>query len=372
MPHHQEQHQEGEVSERRRSKQRGGSVERAREIRSAGLEENRIQANILRADLEDLKAQCEALKHERVLQAKEKDANRDSQEIGQGEIKGERRGHSHKPRESREIKLNELTEDNERLFKENEKLGKTVVRLRKKADERKKTLKQLFELMTEKEKELNVYKWSAGAGINTKSMQAVEEIVSKKYKEMEKTCDKLQGKISQKEKDLVVLEAKVSDLKRLQSKSSKELKIDTEEKKHLRSLSKEKLDKEEDKNRLKAARHKEIEHDMEDLLKQQVAKKKEKRITVDTRRVETDTSPNKTEELRSILNVLKNQKDKLIGEMQGLEEVMLSHRIQTEESLRRDDMKISKRDSSTLEEQPSSSGEDAAGLKGWTFNFYLK
>ena len=43
---------------------------------------------------------------------------------------------------------------------------------------------------------------------------------------------------------------------------------------------------------------------------------------------------------------------------------MLSHRIQTEESLRRDDMKMSKKDSSTLEEQQSSSGEDVAGLKG--------
>ena len=245
-----------------------------------------------------MKAQCEALRQER--------------------------GHSSKPRESREIRLNDLAEDNERLSKENEKLGKTVQRLRKKADDRKKTLKQLFELMTEKEKELNVYKWSAGAGINTKSMQAVEEVINKRYKDIEKMCDKMQGKLNQKEKDLLVLEANVSDLKKLQFKSGKDLNIDTEDKKHQKSRSKEKLDKyniiEEDKNRLKAqGRNKEIEHDMEDFLKQQVIKKKEKRITVDTRRVETDTSPNKTEELRSILNVLKNQKDKLIGEMQGRE-----------------------------------------------------
>ena len=72
-------------------------------------------------------------------------------------------------------KLKEQTEKNEKLKKENSYMIKLTKKLELKASERKKTLKQLFELVTEKEKELNYYKGNvANSRIPTKNSQVIE------------------------------------------------------------------------------------------------------------------------------------------------------------------------------------------------------
>lgn len=55
-------------------------------------------------------------------------------------------------------KIQELAEHNDRLAKDNATLVKVAKKLDQKVEERKKNLKKMFEVLTEKEKELNFYK----------------------------------------------------------------------------------------------------------------------------------------------------------------------------------------------------------------------
>ena len=84
-------------------------------------------------------------------------------------------------------KLKEQTEKCEKLKKENSYMIKLTKKLELKASERKKTLKQLFELVTEKEKELNFYKNNSGVSIKNSGVIEVKDLAEKdKSKEGDK------------------------------------------------------------------------------------------------------------------------------------------------------------------------------------------
>jgi len=68
-------------------------------------------------------------------------------------------------------KFMELSENNDRLAKDNAKLVKVAQKLEQKANERKNNLKKLFDLIAEKEKELKFYKENSTMKIEGRSEQ---------------------------------------------------------------------------------------------------------------------------------------------------------------------------------------------------------
>jgi len=154
-----------------------------------------LHLKTLKSDLDSLKLKYEVLKSKQL--------------VGRKEEKLERAGTTI---EAEILNHKDPTNDVEKLIRENEKLEKTVARLRKKADDRKKTLRQLFELMTEKEKELNVYKWTMGSRNAEKYIQMVQSHVEQKQKEIEGKFKKLKNRFIEKEEELVELEKRVANL----------------------------------------------------------------------------------------------------------------------------------------------------------------
>ena len=103
-------------------------------------------------------------------------------------------------------RVEDLTVQKENLTKENLKLLKVVKKLHRKAEDRKKNLKQLFELMTEKEKELEQYKSGKTGVVDSANREAREEAVLKQQK--------LEKDIKKKEKELRKLEEDIAEKKK--------------------------------------------------------------------------------------------------------------------------------------------------------------
>jgi len=95
-------------------------------------------------------------------------------------------------------RVEDLSSQKENLSKENLQLLKVIKKLHRKAEDRKKNLKQLFELMTEKEKEIAQYKQNQG---KTPAESKSEETTQK-----EKILESLNSQIKQKETELQNLE----------------------------------------------------------------------------------------------------------------------------------------------------------------------
>ena len=125
---------------------------------------------------------------------------------------------------SMEKKFEKLVQELEILKMENEELYKKARKVREKADERKKTLKQLFELVMEKDKEINAYKEALkGKGEGTQKKK--DDI----FKAFEAKANELMLKVGFLEKKLLDKEFKLKSLteltqKLLQAKQIKESK----------------------------------------------------------------------------------------------------------------------------------------------------
>jgi len=158
----------------------------------------------LKSDLDNLKLKYEVLRSKQLVGRKEEKLEKANRTI-----------------EAEILQHKGTTNEIEKLIQENEKLEKTVVKLRKKADDRKKTLRQLFELMTEKEKELNVYKWTMGSRNSEKYTQMIQGLIEQKQKELEGKYKKLKKKFAEKEEELAKLEKKMTSLKATISKANK-------------------------------------------------------------------------------------------------------------------------------------------------------
>ena len=195
--------------DRSRIKVRGGSSEVVDRLGREDLSRSgnhAVNISSLKADLDSLKSKYEVLAH---------DKGRRPPSVSKHEVVNQAEDRSRRMSREKAVavvsedlsgKLKEANAKNEKIHHENEKLEKTVIRLRKKADDRKNTLRQLFELLTEKEKELNVYKWNMDVNNNQKQMQSFKELMEKSQKEIEKKCEGLESQIFQKEKDFIRLE----------------------------------------------------------------------------------------------------------------------------------------------------------------------
>jgi chromosome segregation ATPase len=98
-------------------------------------------------------------------------------------------------------KIKELSEQNENLTKENAKLTKNSKKLEQKADERKKNLKQLFELLEEKEKELGFYKTGPALGL-TNHAERLEDLIKEKSLELESQYQAVEQQLKEKSEEL--------------------------------------------------------------------------------------------------------------------------------------------------------------------------
>lgn len=116
-------------------------------------------------------------------------------------------------------KVKELSEHNDKLAQDNAKLVKVAKNLEQKADERKKNLKKLFNLMAEKEKELNVYKsnYNSANKTNNESFsqmsKKLEGLVNQRQNEMAQRCEELGEALEDRERALRHLEEVVVDLR---------------------------------------------------------------------------------------------------------------------------------------------------------------
>ena len=109
-------------------------------------------------------------------------------------------------------KVQELTEHNDRLAKDNTKLVKVAKKLEQKAEERKKNLKKLFELMAEKEKELGFYKNNYNKSTDTSSqvVKKLEDSIQDTSNELLKRYEKIAKIVQEKEQVLQYLEESIS------------------------------------------------------------------------------------------------------------------------------------------------------------------
>lgn len=108
-----------------------------------------------------------------------------------------------------------LLKENQELKREFEKLVKVSQKLEQKAEERKKSLKQLFDILTEKEKELAAIK---SGDLKEKAFEKIKQQISIGIETFEKGFVRLQNQLQQKELELSNLEQVVSGL--LSSKES--------------------------------------------------------------------------------------------------------------------------------------------------------
>jgi len=122
-----------------------------------------------------------------------------------------------------EQRINELVTEIERLKQENNDLYKKYKTVRSKADERKTTLKQLFDLVMEKDKELNAYKEALkGKG---ESVQRRKEdfgkIIDQKAMELGLKYGFLEKKLNEKEVQLKRIEEVLRSFHNRNEKESK-------------------------------------------------------------------------------------------------------------------------------------------------------
>jgi len=100
-----------------------------------------------------------------------------------------------------EKRINELVQEIERVRQENNELYKKYKSVRTKADERKNTLKQLFDLVMEKDKELSAYKEALkgkGDGIYRRK-DDLGKIIEQKANELHIKYGFLEKKLAEKE-----------------------------------------------------------------------------------------------------------------------------------------------------------------------------
>ena len=99
-------------------------------------------------------------------------------------------------------KIKELQEQNESLVQDKLKLGRIIKKLEKKAEERKKNLKQLFELLTEREKELEKLKdATVYASVKGRPVQ-VEDLIRSREKDMQAKLQQIEYRLKIKENEL--------------------------------------------------------------------------------------------------------------------------------------------------------------------------
>ena len=108
-------------------------------------------------------------------------------------------------------KIEDLTSQKENLTKENLQLLKVIKKLHRKAEDRKKNLKQLFELMTEKEKEIEHYKKNQLKNMALDQGTKGDDGSKNKNGERERRHDVLDSEIKRKEKELKQLENLISN-----------------------------------------------------------------------------------------------------------------------------------------------------------------
>lgn len=94
---------------------------------------------------------------------------------------------------------------NEQLIQENSNLNRLVKKLQSKAEERKKNLKEMFGLLTEKDIELSSYKSKGKEGSET-STKKVGEIIKRVQEKLGKRYVSLHKKVEEKEKKIQALE----------------------------------------------------------------------------------------------------------------------------------------------------------------------
>lgn len=216
--------------------------ERVRESDSSAYDNSKHGKSNLKSDLDNIKAKYDALYNEKKRQLNERarsGAGRLKETI-ENILEADKGHKANKLRESvsGNLTLKEMSQDNERLHRENEKLAKAAARLKKKADDRKKTLRQLFELMTEKDKELNVYKWTMGAGAGQKQLQLIQDQINKKNRELQKYIEQLEKELTQKEKFMFQLEQDVITVKKAVLAQSRKglLNVETVDEKQLHPI----------------------------------------------------------------------------------------------------------------------------------------
>ena len=109
-------------------------------------------------------------------------------------------------------KVQELTEHNDRLAKDNTKLVKVAKKLEQKAEERKKNLKKLFELMAEKEKELGFYKnnYNKSTDASPQVVKKLEDSIQNTSNELLKRYEMIARSVQDKEQVLRNLEESIS------------------------------------------------------------------------------------------------------------------------------------------------------------------
>jgi len=296
-----------------------------------------VHLKSLKSDLDNLKVKYEALKSKQLVDRREERPSTTAVPIDRLE------------RRERSIEAdtkNVASEAMEKLRIENEKLEKIVARLRKKADDRKKTLRQLFELMTEKEKELNVYKWTMGAGNSEKHLNKVKEMIEAKRAELEVDFEKIKKKLGHREEELWKLEEKVSKLKKNVAMGNPkaapmggfEMQEDEREPVVIMDVPVKPTKKKSEGGGDSAKKNKEegMRKDLRKHLMGSEEKKKKKPsavavtrgrdsagakekkdVRIETEEAEIDLSPNKAKELKGIMQILKDEKEKLVDEMRS-------------------------------------------------------
>ena len=112
-------------------------------------------------------------------------------------------------------KLHALNEHNEKLSKDNAKLVKVAKKLENKASERKETIRKLYEMVSEREREISLYK-NGAVNNNNILPQFIKQIETNIYQvesEMIIKYEKLRKDLQVKEKEISNLEELVSRFK---------------------------------------------------------------------------------------------------------------------------------------------------------------
>jgi len=198
--------------------------------------------------------------------------------------------------------------------------------------------------MTEKEKELNVYKYTIGAGNSEKHLNKVKEMVEAKRAELEVDFEKIKKKLGHREEELWQLEEKVSKLKKNVAMGNKkestggfEIPTQEDEKEEVVIMNvpvKPNKKKSEAGDSAKKTKEEGMRKDLRKHLMGSEEKKKKKpsavavtrgrnekkEIKIETEEAEIDLSPNKAQELKGIMQILKDEKEKLVDEMRSIKE----------------------------------------------------
>lgn len=102
-------------------------------------------------------------------------------------------------------KLQALNDHNEKLSKDNAKLVKVAKKLENKASERKETIRKLYDMISEKEREINLYK-NNNSSVLPHFVKQMETSIYQVESEMIIKYEKLRKDLQSKEKEISNLE----------------------------------------------------------------------------------------------------------------------------------------------------------------------